>query len=146
MKWLNVASDCYVLRLQVGEDLMSTLISFATERKILSAQVQGIGALKDFELGYYYLNQKQYKREKFSDIAELITCSGSLSLKEGALFPHLHAALGFDTFRVVGGHLFGGTVAVTVEIFIRSYDAEISRKFDEFTGLYLLDLSCSVQP
>jgi uncharacterized protein len=146
MKWLSTDSDSYIIRLEVGEDLMSTLISFAVEKKIFTAQIQGIGALKDFELGYYYLNQKQYKREKFSEIAELIACSGNLSLKDGSLFPHLHAALGFDTFRIVGGHLFGGTVAVTIEMFLRKYQPEISRKFDEFTGLYLLDLSCSSVP
>lgn len=119
---------------------MSSLVSFAEKHEIFSAEVHAIGALKDFELGYYLLNKKQYKRSKYTEIAELVSCIGNISQKDGKPFPHLHTSLGLPDFQVIGGHLFSGIVAVTVEAIVRPLPEILLRKFDEVTGLFLWNL------
>jgi uncharacterized protein len=130
----------YIVVLEIGEPLLSSLSDFATQEGLTGATIQAIGALRDFELGYYYLDRKEYGRQKFNEIAELITCSGNIAIRKEAPFVHVHALLGRDDFTVIGGHLFEGTVAVTAEISVLPFPKRIERAFDERTGLYLLNL------
>ncbi len=130
--------SAYVLVLEIGEQVINELTVFAGKRNITSASISGIGALRDFELGYYYLDRKEYGRRKFTEIAELISCSGNLAIREGNPFAHLHALLGKDDFSVIGGHLFEGTVAVTAEFVLTPFPEQMQRDYDERTGLYLL--------
>ncbi|MCI0413597.1 DNA-binding protein, partial [bacterium] len=69
----------YVLIPKIGDELLTSLMGFAKEENIAAGSIQAIGALQDFELGYYYLNKKEYGRKKFNEIAELISCSGNLA-------------------------------------------------------------------
>lgn len=140
MEIFRSAADLYVVKFAIGDELTSSLVSFAEKHEISSAEVRAIGALKDFELGYYMLNLKQYKRSQYTEIAELVSCMGNISQKEGKPFPHLHATLGLPDFQVIGGHLFSGIVAVTVEAIIRPLPEKLVRKFDETVGLFLWEL------
>lgn len=140
MEILKSSTDVYVLKLSIGEEVSSSLISVAEKYGIYGAEVQAIGALKDFEIGYYQLNKKQYKRSKYAEIAELISCAGNISEKDGKPFIHLHATFGLQNFQVIGGHLFSGIVAVSMEAIIRPLPEKLLRKFDEVTGLFLWDL------
>lgn len=130
----------YVVVVEKDEPLPDTLISYFNQEEITSCYLHGIGAIRDFELGYYYLDQKKYKRQRFSEIVELLSCSGNLAIKEGNPFLHLHAVLGRDDYSLFGGHLFSAIVAVTAEFFIFPMKEEIHRTYDETTGLFLLDL------
>lgn len=130
----------YLIRLEIGEELVSSLTSVAQNNNIGLAQVQGIGALKDIELGYYDLSQKEYLRKSIDEIVELVSCTGNLTIRDAKPFAHLHVALGKPDFTVIGGHLFRGIVAVTAEIFVDPMQKTVHRKFDEDTALYLMDL------
>lgn len=132
--------DVILLRLEIGEEVVSVLQSFAEANGIESAQVSAIGAINDFELGYYVIGEKKYTRKKFEVNAELISCLGNLALREGKAFAHLHVSASLPDYSVVGGHFFSGRVSATVEAFIRPFGKRIQRVFDERTGLYLLDL------
>ena len=128
----------YFLVLGIGEELLSCLSDFAKQEGIASASLQAIGALKDFELGYYYLDRKEYGRKEFDEIAELITCSGNIAIRKEEPFVHIHAVLGRADYTVIGGHLFKGVVAVTAEIVVLPLPNRMERDYDERTGLYLL--------
>lgn len=132
--------EVFFITVDMGEELLSSLVSFATQQNIESAEFRGIGALRDFELGYYMLSSKEYKRQKYSEIVEILNCAGNLAMREGKRFAHAHATLGLPDFSVIGGHLFTGIVAVTAELVFRPLPERMERKFDEKAGLYLLDL------
>jgi len=136
----------HILTVDIDEELLSSLLGFAAERGIEAAEIHGIGALRDFELGYYVLARKEYKRQKFSEIVELLSCSGNLAIREGKPFAHIHATVGFPDFRAMGGHLFSGIVAVTAEIAFRPLPERMDRAYDGRTGLYLLDLPVRKAP
>ncbi len=129
----------YVLIPKIGDELLTSLMGFAKEENIAAGSIQAIGALQDFELGYYYLNKKEYGRKKFNEIAELISCSGNLARREGNPFIHIHVAMGRDDFSVIGGHLFSGIVAVTAEVILFPFPEKMDRTYDERTGLFLLN-------
>jgi predicted DNA-binding protein with PD1-like motif len=130
----------YLIAIDMGEELMSTLLQFASSEGLTAGYLSGIGALKDVELGYYWLDRREYKRQKFPEIVELVGCTGNLALKEGKPFVHIHVALGREDYSIFGGHLFSGIVAVTAEIVLHSWPQAVSRAFDEKAGLFLLDL------
>lgn len=132
--------DGYLLRIPIEDKIIETVHQFAVEHGIPSATVSAIGAVKDVELGYYRLSDKTYLRKHFPNITELVSFSGNLSWIDGSPFLHAHATLGDDSFNVVGGHFFEGVVAITVEMHIKVFSERLNRKFDDVTGLNLLDI------
>jgi predicted DNA-binding protein with PD1-like motif len=133
--------DSYVAVLEIGEEFISSLATIAESEKIHAASIHAIGALRDFELGYYYLDRKEYGRKRFDEIAELISGAGNISLRNGKPFVHLHAVLGREDYSVIGGHLFSGIVAVTAEVLLVKLPERIERRYDDRTGLQLINLS-----
>jgi predicted DNA-binding protein with PD1-like motif len=131
--------NVYVVILKIGEELLSSLTRFAKEENVIAGSIHAIGALRDFELGYYYLDKKEYGRKKFSEVAELISCSGNLAIKEGNPFVHIHVAMGREDYTVIGGHFFSGIVTVTAEVLLFPFPEKMDRTYDERTGLFLLN-------
>ncbi|MCI0443124.1 DNA-binding protein [bacterium] len=76
-----IQDDTHVLALEIGEELVGSILRYSEQSKIHAASIQAIGAIRNFELGYYVLDQKQYLRKKVDEIAELIGCSGNLAMK-----------------------------------------------------------------
>lgn len=141
MEWRSMGEGTYCVRLEVGDEVIGSLTAFAKERGIYAGGINGIGAVKDTELGYYELETKTYHRREFAPDHELLSLIGNFSRVEGAPFVHAHVTLGGADFKVVGGHLFRAVVAVTVELVVRALPGEIDRHLDEACGLKLWGLS-----
>jgi uncharacterized protein len=135
-----IQGNTHVLALEIGEELVDSILSYAEQSKITAASIQAIGAIRNFELGYYVLSEKQYLRKKVDEIAELISCSGNLAIKDDKPFVHVHVSAGLRDFGVIGGHLFSAIVAVTAEVILTPMPNVMKRSFNDETGLYLLDL------
>ena len=140
MDFLKESETEYSIRLDRNEDIIEALTHFAIQQNITSGQINGIGAIKDVELGVYNLSQKQYERKFFPYIAEVLSLTGNISLMEERPFFHLHVVLSDDKFQCYGGHLFKGVVALTLELKLKTTHCKINRKEDEKTdtGLNLL--------
>ncbi|MCF8059027.1 MAG: DUF296 domain-containing protein [Bacteriovoracaceae bacterium] len=130
----------YLIRLYKDENLFDALGDFAKETKVTCGTFNGIGALKNCELGFYHLEDKHYDRKLFANEAELLSLVGNLSLLDNKPFLHIHTVLGASDFSTYGGHLFSADVAVTAEIIFRPLDLEIHREPDEKIGLSLLNM------
>lgn len=135
-----IQGDTHVLAVEIGEEFVQSILNYAEHAKISAASIQAIGAIRNFELGYYVLDQKQYLRKKVDEIAELIGCSGNLAIKDDKPFVHVHVSAGLRDFSVIGGHLFSAIVAVTSEVILKPLPNMMKRGFNDETGLYLLDL------
>jgi predicted DNA-binding protein with PD1-like motif len=135
---VKLEGETFILVLDIGEEIISTLTSFVEEKHISAGWLSAIGALRDFELGYYYLDRKEYGRKKFEPIAELVSFHGNIGMREGRSFLHVHAALGREDYSLVAGHLFSGIVAVTAEVVLHPLPGAMQRAYDERTGLFLL--------
>lgn len=97
----TIQGDTHVLALEIGEELVQSVLDYARQSKISAAAIQAIGAIRNFELGYYVLDQKQYLRKKVDEIAELISCSGNLAIKDDKPFVHVHVSAGLRDFSVM---------------------------------------------
>ncbi len=137
--WQSRSGGIFCVRLDRGEEICGALRSVAEERSIRAASIDGIGALKEIDLGYFDLASKEYEHFKLSESWELLSLNGNLSMRDGLPFPHLHAQLGFRGGETRGGHLFSGIVSVTAELFLRPFPVPIYREIDPEVNLALMD-------
>lgn len=133
---VETSNDQWIIVLDKGQKLMSTLTEIASEKNILGGHIVGIGALEKVELGAFHLDDKDYIRKTFDDAEyELISLNGNVTQKDGKPFIHAHSALGREDFTMFGGHLFEATVAVTAEIYVTPFGIMPERQFNEAIGL-----------
>jgi uncharacterized protein len=137
MNSINV-NDGFLIRCDIGDEIVSRLKGFAAENKIYSGTVIGIGSIKDPELGYYDIEKKIYLKKRFEGDYELLNLSGNFARFGEEVIPHCHATISDPEFHVIGGHLFRAEVAVTTEFYIRPGGIELNRALDKQTGLNLL--------
>lgn len=130
----------WFVRLDRGEEVMQTLAGFITENDIPAGVISGIGALIEVELGYFNRETKKYQRRIFNGIYELLSLTGNIAYVDNKPMVHAHCILGDAEYRVIGGHLFSGIVAVTGEIYIRVFSAKFNRSLDPEVNLNLLDI------
>jgi predicted DNA-binding protein with PD1-like motif len=130
----------YVVRLVRGEEIVSSLAEFAVNVNLKSGFVIGLGAIRDVELGYYDVEEREYVRKVFEGDFELINMTGNFAMLDGRPFLHAHMTIADSGCHPYAGHVFTATVAVTGEFFVMSTGREISRKPDDETGLNLLSL------
>jgi len=104
----------YWLVLVKGEEVKATIEKWANGEQISGAQVWGIGAVEDAELGYFNIHSKKYESRKFQGQHELLSCIGNINC-DGL---HAHMSISNDGFEVFGGHLLSAKISVVGEFFI----------------------------
>lgn len=111
----NEKSSLIVLK--KDQYVLKTLTEICIENNWQGGFFTAIGAIKNVELGFYHLDQKDYHRKTFDKgDFELISLNANLSLKDKTPYVHAHISMGDENFHVFGGHLFEAQVAVTLEI------------------------------
>jgi hypothetical protein len=139
MEYKQLANVIFV-RLHSNEDLFEGLQEACKKCKVKTAVVlSAVGMLQDFELGYFKA-KGNYAKQRFKKPHELVALSGIImKLAEGYNF-HLHAALGNEKKKLIGGHLVSGKIKVTAELVLLKSNAKLKRVLDEETGLLALKL------
>ncbi len=132
--------DAFLVRIETGEEIASTITEFARAHAIDAAEVSAIGSAFEVVLGYFDRSTKQYERHSVEGEVEIVSMLGTLAIKEGQPFPHLHATVSGRDFRPLAGHFFEGRAGATCEVVIRPMKGYAQRTKDEATGLFLLDL------
>lgn len=130
----------YFLRLLKGEEVVSSIVQFAAKENVRSGAFFGLGAINNFELGYYDVKTRKYEKEQFTEDMEVGNLTGNIASLDGKPFVHAHVTVSGKDLRAFTGHLFSAQVVLTLEIFVFISSAKIERKMDPETGLNLLDL------
>jgi len=130
----------FILRLEKGEEIVSTLLKFLEDKKISSGYFTGIGAVSEVELGHYSLKSKEYSKKSFKEPFEIVSLIGNIAVMNGKKYVHSHIAISDKSMNVKAGHLTKALVAATCEINLIDLKTEISRKFSKEIGLNLLDI------
>jgi len=130
----------YFLRLEKDEEVLSSIMQFAEKEKIGAGAFFGLGAIKQFELGYYSMETRSYEKRSFEEDMEVGNISGNIAYLEGKPFVHTHVTVCGPELKAWTGHLFTAKVAITLEIFVYSTSSKIERRMDSAVGLNLLDL------
>jgi uncharacterized protein len=128
----------FILRFERGDAFVESLTRFAGEQKTSSARIEGIGAFTEARLGFYDLERKDYDRFSVDEGTEVLSLLGNVTLKDGRPWVHAHVALSRRDGSAVGGHLFEGLVAATLEVFVSEIPGELVREKDDEVGLALI--------
>lgn len=129
----------YILRLDKGEEIISSLKIFCEENKITAGAISGFGVASDITLICFDTETKSPKKQFFKGDFEVTSFLGNISHIDNELFIHLHATLVDNQFRAFGGHFAEGIIGLTGEFFIQSIDTKIDRIKDENLGFHILN-------
>ena len=139
MRYRQFGTTC-IIRIDRGEEIVSTINEFCTGKRIFLGTVQGIGAVGNAEIGLFETATKKYHAKTLWGDLELTALLGSITTMNGAPYLHLHATITDSTHQAFGGHLKSAVVSGTCEVFITMLEGRVERVFDDETGLNLLDL------
>ncbi len=128
----------YFVRLNRGEEIVSTLKKFCEKENIKAGFIAGIGAVDSVTLGYFNPETKAYNEETINDFMEVTSLLGNISEKDDKPYLHLHINLSSSDYNTIGGHLIAATISLTSEICINKFNEKVDRKFDSETGINLL--------
>jgi predicted DNA-binding protein with PD1-like motif len=137
--WAKVG-NLYQLRLEPGEDVVSSAVAFVREHGIGSGQITGLGAADNIVLGYFDRMRRKYIKRRFPGECEIASMTGNIAWAGAEPVCHIHAVVAAMGLAARAGHLFEAKVTVTCEVSIVAGQGRLQRSEDSKTGLKLLDL------
>lgn len=131
--------DSYVIRLNKGEEVVSSLKQLCREENIKLGEITGLGASNLVEIGVFNVNTKEYKTKVFEGMFEITSLVGNVTTKDEEEYLHIHINFGDEEGNVKGGHLVKAIISATSEIILRIIEGNVGRKLNEEIGLNLFD-------
>ena len=128
------------IRIDLGEEIVETLKQLCTELGIKLGTIQGIGATNKATVGLLDMKTKQYHSKELTGDHEITCLLGNITTMQKKTYLHLHITLCNEKNQAVGGHLTSAVVSATFEGVIDILKGEISREFDENSGINLMKL------
>ncbi len=138
MKAKKIEGSSWLIRINRGEKILTSLTQFCLEKKIFGGFFYGIGACSQVELAHYNVGLKKYSTKKFNQPLEMINLNGNIALTN-ELVIHTHAIFSDNKMNTIGGHLVEATVSGTAEIYLITTKT-LKKKLDTKTGLKIFDL------
>ena len=130
--------NTFIIYIEQDESIMETLTQFCKSKDIVNAQISGIGAIKEIDLGAYDLTNKEYVRQFFNNLWELTSFQGNVILKDNEPFIHAHITMSDHNLDVKGGHLFEAKVGAVGEFILRKIETDGKREYDANIGLFCM--------
>jgi uncharacterized protein len=129
----------FVVALEIGEEVVSSITEFARQLSLDSSSVTGIGAFQHLRLGFFDYERSDFRQNVIDEQVELLTLVGNIAdSEEGTPTLHAHVVVGRADATTRGGHLVEAVVRPTLELIIVEYPDYLQRRHDEKTGLVLL--------
>ena len=129
----------FVVVLSTGDEAVKALTAFATEHRLGASQFTAIGALSRAVVAYFDWSTKQYRHLAIDEQVEVLSLVGDIT-EDGTPKLHAHVVLGKSDGSACGGHLIEASVRPTLEIVVTELPRHLHRRFDEESGLALIDL------
>jgi len=134
------AGERWLIRLEKGEEIISSLLQFSKENNVFSASIMGIGATDRVSLSIFDPSLNKYIEKEYKGDYEISSLMGNISLFEGEPALHVHITLGDRENKALAGHLNYAYISGTCEIFVDQFSSHLERKLDKESGLKLLSL------
>jgi uncharacterized protein len=131
----------FVIRLENGEEIVSSIREFCSDRQIRAGMIFGIGALSEARISYFDPVAGEYLHRDLIGDREMTSLTGNISTTGEEIILHLHVTLADRDYNVTGGHLTSGLIGATGEIFVDKIEGKLERKPVNESGLKLLTLS-----
>jgi predicted DNA-binding protein with PD1-like motif len=128
----------FVVALEMGEEVVSSITGFAQQLSLASSSVTGIGGFQRVRLGFFDYERSGFRENLVDEQVELLSLVGNIADEEGTPHLHAHVVLGRYDATTRGGHLVEAVVRPTMELVIVEYPDHLQRRHDKKTGLVLL--------
>lgn len=130
----------FAVILETGDEIVSSLDTFADENGLEAATFKAIGALSEATLAYFDWDRKEYLPIPVSEQVEVASLTGDIATgPDGKPAIHVHEVLGKRDGSAIAGHLKSGTVRPTLEIVITETPGHLRKRFDPSIGIALID-------
>ncbi len=130
----------YIVRIDAGEEIITSLKQICQKFEIKLGKVSGIGATNNVTVGLFEPDKKKYYSTKLEEDFEILAITGNITTMNDEVYLHCHISLANKQHKSFGGHLNEAIVSATCEIIIEHYDGVVERVFDEKSKLNLLEL------
>ncbi|MGI6153868.1 MAG: PPC domain-containing DNA-binding protein [Christensenellaceae bacterium] len=128
----------WVIRLDPGDEIVSSLKAFAEKEHVFLASVSGLGAVNRAVLGLFDPQTKVYTKNTVEKNMEIVSLVGTVSTMDGETYLHLHMSVADAQAGVYGGHLNEAHVSATAELTVTEIAGKADRAFSQEIGLNLL--------
>ncbi len=136
----KVFGSTIVVRIDRGEELMTSVKSLCEKEGVTLASITALGAVDHVIVGLYKVEEQRFLPNVFDGEMEMTSLIGNVTVKDGEVYLHMHADFADETGRVFGGHVTEVIVSGTCEMFIQKIDGVIGRRMDDETGINLFDM------
>ena len=131
----------FVVILDTGDEILSSLKSFARTEHLAGSSFKAIGALSAVELGWLNWETRKYETAvKLQEQVELLSLIGDIALKDDEPQVHAHLVISRQDGTAHGGHLLSATVRPTCEIVITESPQHLQKEIDPVSGIALIRL------
>ena len=138
MRIILQEKNTYVLRVDVGEEVVVGLGEFCKNEGIGAGKFFAIGAAKEVKLGWYDVDSKEYTWKEFKEKLEIVSLLGNIARKGDEVIAHAHGSFSNQHMQVVGGHVAKLVVGAACEIVLEKLEGRIEKAHDPQTGLNLM--------
>ena len=130
--------DRIFVRLDRGDEVISSLEELRRKYGIENGFFQGIGAVDRVKLGNYDVETQEYREKEFEGAFEVPSFSGNI----GPDKIHSHITVSDSSYSPKAGHCGMARVSGTFEIIVlTTSDTPLYHRYDSATGLDVFDLS-----
>ena len=125
--------DKIVLRIDRGEEVMSSIMELCEKEKILLASIEGLGAADHLVMGLYDVGRQEFNETRLDIPLELTSIVGSVTEMDGKPYLHVHITAVDSQGHAYGGHLKEVRISGTAELFITVIEGHVGREKDRIT-------------
>ena len=126
-----------IVRMDKGEEILEKVREVAEKEKIKLADISALGAVREFTVGVFDTEAKEYHANEFKGSFEIVSLTGTINTMNDEFYCHLHMSAGNEKGQVFGGHLNRAIISATCEMIITLIDGRVDRRFEEEVGLNL---------
>jgi predicted DNA-binding protein with PD1-like motif len=130
----------YAIVFDIGDEIISGLTTFAKEHRLEASDFTALGAFSSALLGFFDVDQKEYRKIPIEEQVEVLTLVGNITLDDGEPKIHAHVVLGCADGTTRGGHLLEGHARPTLELILSESPEQFRRRYDAASGLALIRL------
>jgi hypothetical protein len=129
----------FALIFDTGDEILSSVRTFAQEGQLSDSSFKAIGALSQVRLGWFNWETKKYQTAvALDEQVELLSLIGDIALQEGKPQVHAHLVVGRRDGTAHGGHLLSATFRPTCELILTESPQHLQKEIDPESGIALI--------
>ena len=127
----------YVIRLEKGEEVVSSIKDLCEKENVKLGSLSGIGAVNKVTAGLFKTKEKKYVSKTYEEDMEIVSLSGHVSSMNGETYLHFHISVANEAGEVRGGHLTEACISATGELVLTEIEGTVDREYSGEIGLNL---------